>query len=140
MRVVIDTNILLPSLSPRSKSHWLFADLLAERFTLCVTTDILNEYSEIFEQKLGVQARDAVMDLLETLPNLLLVDKFYFWQAIEQDPDDNKFVDCAISAQAKYLVTDDKHFNPLKRKPLFEVEIVTMKEFEQLFHPFDSKA
>ena len=98
MRVVIDTNILLPSLSPRSKSHWLFADLLDERFVLCVTTDILNEYSEIFERKLGVKASSAVMDLLETLPNLLLVDKFYFWQDVEQDPDDNKFVDCAISA------------------------------------------
>ena len=140
MRVVIDTNILLPSLSPRSKSHWLFADLLAERFVLCVTTDILNEYSEVFDRKLGVKASSAVMDLLETLPNLLLVDKFYFWQAVEQDPDDNKFVDCAIAAQAKYLVTDDSHFNPLKRKPLFEVEIVTMKEFEQLFHPPDSKS
>ena len=135
MRVVIDTNILLPSLSPRSKSHWLFADILAERFVLCVTTDILNEYAEVFERKLGIQVADAVMDLLETLPNLQLVDKFFFWQAIEQDPDDNKFIDCAIAAQAKYLVTDDAHFNPLKFKPIFEVGIVTMKEFGLMFHP-----
>ena len=130
MRIVVDTNVLLPSLSPRSSMHWLFADILAERFTLCVTTDILNEYAEIFEEKLrSSQASIAVMDLIMTMPNLLLVNKYYFWQAIERDTDDNKFVDCAVAANARYLVSDDRHFNELKRKPLFEVKVVTYKTF-----------
>ena len=132
MRIVVDTNVLLPSLSPRSSMHWLFTDILAERFTLCVTTDILNEYAEIFEEKLrSSQASIAVMDLIMTMPNLLLVNKYYFWQAIERDTDDNKFVDCAVAANARYLVSDDKHFNELKRKPLFEVKIVTFDTFEK---------
>ena len=50
MKIVVDTNVLLPSLSPRSAMHWLFAEILAEQFTFCVTTDILSEYAEIFEQ------------------------------------------------------------------------------------------
>lgn len=129
MRVVIDTNILLPSLSPRSSMHWLFRDVLDEKLTLCVTTDILNEYAEIFERKLGSKTAAAFLDLITTLPNLVLIEKYYFWQAINVDPDDNKFVDCAVSARAKFLITDDTDFNDLRRNPLFETEVVRFNEF-----------
>ena len=73
------------------------------------------------------------MDLIETMPNLLQVNKFYFWQAVEKDPDDNKFIDCAVAANARYLISNDKHFKELKRKPLFEVEIFTFDEFEKAY-------
>jgi putative PIN family toxin of toxin-antitoxin system len=136
MRIVVDTNVLLPSLSPKSAMHWVFAEILAERWILCVTTDILSEYEEVFERRLGVPIAQAMMDLIMTLPNLLLVEKYYFWQAVEQDPDDNKFLDCAVAARAKYLVSDDKHFNPLRKRPLFEVEIVRYDEFEILYKKY----
>ena len=38
----------------------------------------------------------------------------YNWRLITIDPDDNKFIDCAVAANADYLVTNDKHFNVLK--------------------------
>ena len=129
MRVVIDTNILLPSLSPRSSMHWLFRDVLDEKLILCVTTDILNEYAEIFERKLGSKTAAAFLDLITSLPNLGLIEKYYFWQAIDVDPDDNKFVDCAVSARAKFLITDDTDFNGLRRNPLFQTEVVQFNEF-----------
>ena len=135
MRVVIDTNILLPCLSQRSSMHWLFKEILNEKLTLCVTTDILNEYAEIFERKLGSKTAVAFLDLITTLPNLVLIDKYYFWQAIDVDPDDNKFVDCAVSARAQFLITDDTDFNGLRRKPLFEVEIVRFSEFTSKYTP-----
>ena len=133
MRIVVDTNVLLPSLSPRSPMHWLFAEILAERLILCVTTDILSEYAEIFERKLGTKTAFAVMDLIMTMPNLLCINKFYFWQAIEKDPEDNKFVDCAVAANALYLITNDNHFNELKQKPLFQVNILTFDAFEEIY-------
>ena len=32
---------------------------------------------------------------------------------INNDPDDNKFTDCAITVHADYVITEDKHFAPL---------------------------
>jgi uncharacterized protein len=133
MKIVVDTNILLPSLSPRSPMHWLFADIISEKLTLCVTTDILNEYAEIIERRINSRVSIAVMDVLSTIPNILHVHKYYFWQAIEQDPDDNKFLDCAIAANAKYLITNDNHFKSLRKKPLFEVDIVTFDMFQKVY-------
>ena len=57
MKVVLDTNVLLVSISQRSRLHWIFDALLKGRYSLCVTTDILLEYEEkldeIFSPLLG---------------------------------------------------------------------------------------
>ena len=45
------------------------------------------------------------------------------------DVDDNKFVDCAIAANAEFIVTNDKHFNPLKTIPWPKVEIINLIDF-----------
>ena len=43
--------------------------------------------------------------------NVLRVDAQFRFNLIKSDPDDNKFVDCAIVANADYIVTEDTHFN-----------------------------
>lgn len=63
----------------------------------------------------------------------IVVDKYYFWQLIEVDPDDNKFLDCAISAGAHYLVSEDKHFKVMKQYPYFNVQLVKLREFKIIF-------
>ena len=97
-----------------------------------VTTDILLEYSEVIDRNMGTEVAEAALDLLSELPNVHLVQKYYFWQLIETDPDDNKFVDCAIAAGAHYLVSNDKHFNELQKYPYFNVQLVRLKEFKTL--------
>lgn len=48
---------------------------------------------------------------------------------MENDPDDNKLVDCAISAGVRYIVTNDKHFDILRRVQFPTVEVVSALEF-----------
>lgn len=55
MRVVVDTNVLWVSISRRSQSNWIFKAILEGTLTLCVTTDILEEYAEIISMKLWEQ-------------------------------------------------------------------------------------
>lgn len=129
MKVVIDTNILWVSISSKSSTHWVVQHLLAGTFTLCVTSEILQEYEEIIGQKLGAKTASAFMELLENLDNVEEITRYYSWLLIHQDPDDNKFVDCAIAANAQYLATNDKHFNILKTIPFPKVNIVNVLYF-----------
>ena len=69
---------------------------------LCVTTDILQEYEEIIGNHMGEEVANYVLQILENSTNVNYVTKYYRWQLITVDPDDNKFVDCAISSNAKY--------------------------------------
>ena len=132
MKIVVDTNILLACISPRSTANWLWQDILSGAFEVYVTTDILLEYSEIIDRNMGAEVAEAALDLLSELPNVHLVQKYYFWQLIETDPDDNKFVDCAIAAGAHYLVSNDKHFKELEKYPYFNVQLMRLEEFKAL--------
>ncbi len=129
MKVVLDTNILLVSFSAKSPLHWIWRGLLENRFTLCVTTDILLEYEEVISRHINPAVASAVLDAITDLPNLQYVTKHIFWLLIEQDPDDNKFVDCAIACNAKYLVSEDKHFKVLATIPFPKVEVIGVEEF-----------
>lgn len=114
MRIVLDTNILLVSISSNSVFRWIFDSLLDEDITLCVTTDILIEYEEILSRHMGKELATTVLQIIENAPNVEFITRYYSWNLITADTDDNKFVDCAVAANAKYLVSHDKHFNVLK--------------------------
>lgn len=57
MKLVIDTNIILVSISEYSPHHWVFKSLLNKEYTLCVTNEILLEYEEIVTRYLGQEVR-----------------------------------------------------------------------------------
>ena len=61
--------------------------------------------------------------------NVTFVDPHFRLGLITQDPDDNKFVDCAFAANAEYIVSDDKHFKILERTPFPQLNLIRMAEF-----------
>lgn len=61
--------------------------------------------------------------------NVKRLSPSYAFHLIEADKDDNKFVDCAIIGNAKYIVTHDHHFNILKQIAFPKVDVITLKEF-----------
>jgi predicted nucleic acid-binding protein len=46
--------------------------------------------------------------------NLRRVEPAYHWRLLTADPDDDKFADCAIAAQAEWIITEDRHLDVLK--------------------------
>ena len=131
MKVVIDTNVFLVCVTRTSRLHWIIQCLLDEKFTLCVTTDILAEYAEILEQKINVRVSEDIMAFLEKQPNIERVNTSFRFLMIPNDPDDNKFVDCAISTGADFIVSHDTHFNILKHIPFPKVEVIDTTEFHK---------
>lgn len=63
------------------------------------------------------------------LQNVEKAEVYFRWQLIEADPDDNKFVDCAISASVEWLVTNDKHFSVLKQVDFPAVPLIDAEGF-----------
>lgn len=129
MKIVLDTNVLLVSVSPRSPWHPIFLAFLQGKFSLAVTTDILNEYAEVIEEQMGTMAAHQIMEVIIGQSNLERIEKYYFWLLIQKDPDDNKFVDCFVAAGADYLVTDDKDFRVLNTVPFPKVNLIGKDDF-----------
>jgi putative PIN family toxin of toxin-antitoxin system len=132
MKVVLDTNVLLVSVSPRSSSNWLWHSLLSGDFDICVTTDILDEYAEILGREMGQEVADAVLDLLMELSTVHIIHKYFHWQLVEIDPDDNKFIDCAVAASAQYIVSHDRHLKVIDKYPYFGIKLMSIFDFKEV--------
>ena len=63
-----------------------------------------------------------------------MVQIYYHLHLITADPDDDKFVDCAFKANAKYIVTQDHHYDVLKQTPFPHIEVVDIDEFLNILH------
>jgi putative PIN family toxin of toxin-antitoxin system len=131
-KVVIDTNVLLVSVSEKSKLHWIFRKLIDKEYTLCVTTDILYEYAEILEQHMGSEVSESVLGVLENLDNVEYITRYYRFRLLK-DEDDDKFVDCAIAANASYIVSHDKDFNILSQIDFPKVIVIDTNAFKADF-------
>lgn len=116
----------LPSKSPY---HRIWTDILDGTIELCVSSEILNEYEEILASHSSALLAHSVVQALLNRANVIKVVPTYFFNLIESDPDDNKFVDCAICGSAELIVTNDAHFNVLKRINFPVVDVKSIKEF-----------
>lgn len=128
-QVVVDTNCLLRMIPLRSKYRLVWEAFLNEEYIICVSNDILGEYLEILTQKVNHTFAIRIINALLKSNCIKFFDPHYHFQLIAQDPDDNKFVDCAIIASADFLVSEDKHFNVLKDIPFPKVNVITLEQF-----------
>ncbi|WP_430699447.1 putative toxin-antitoxin system toxin component, PIN family [Parabacteroides leei] len=131
-RVVLDTNCLLISLSKRGDYYKVWKDFFAEKYTLCYTNEILTEYEEILTLKMGAVIAQNVIKAIITRKNTIKLDAHFRFNLIQQDVDDNKFVDCAIAANASYIVSQDHHFDILKNIDFPKVDLIDIDTFISL--------
>ena len=128
-RLVLDTNCLIQIVSPRSKYHSLWDSFVRGENTLCVSNEIIEEYVEIMQHLMGYAAAEYVVKTILNSRFTELIVPYYNFNLIEADKDDNKFVDCAIAAHAKCIVTNDHHYDVLKTIPFPKVEVVSLVDF-----------
>lgn len=130
--VVLDTNVFIVSLIPHMKYYWVYQKVLYGEYNLLISNEILAEYQEQLTTRYDLSFVETNLDFLLLLPNVRLVHPSFRWNLIEDDPDDNKFVDCAVAANADCIVTHDRHFRILNQIEFPAVKPVTISEFKVL--------
>ncbi len=130
-RIVLDTNCLLQALPSKSPYHKLWTDILEGKISLCVNTDVLEEYEEIIAQKTSPDIAHNIVEAIARLSTTTYQEVYLHFSLLIEDVDDNKFVDCAIASNAEFIVTNDRHYNALKQIPWPKVEIITINDFCQ---------
>ena len=133
VKIVLDTNVLIAIIGRQSPLRWIFDSIIRGRIRLCVTTDIILEYQEILELKNGSEVAENVINLITTSPFTTKTEIYYNFDLIREDDDDNKFVNCAIVADALCIVSNDGHFQVLKTIEFPKVDVLTVDEFEQRY-------
>ncbi|TAK35040.1 MAG: putative toxin-antitoxin system toxin component, PIN family [Saprospiraceae bacterium] len=134
MKVVLDTNVLLVSISRRSKYHPIFEAFENKHYQLLVTTDILSEYDETIGYHMGAGTSDNVLNGFHQVSNVTFITKYFYWNLITADPDDDKFVDCAVAGNADFIVSDDNYFKVLKDIPFPKIKVISADDFLEMLN------
>ena len=133
LRIVLDTNILVAIIGRKSPFRWIFDAIIRGDIVLCISTEILLEYQEILEEKTSQDVAENVVNFITVMPTTERFEIYYAFSFIESDPDDNKFVNCAIAANAQFLVSNDRQYEALKQIDFPVVNWITLPAFEQQF-------
>jgi len=139
MRVVLDTNSLLASIAKKSKYRPIFDGILRGKFTVLISNEILSEYTEIIERKASPVVAANISELLVQAKSVEKIEIFFKWLLLFSDEDDDKFVDCAVSGNADFIVTDDKHFNALKNIEFPAVKAIKTQDFLEIVLALDNE-
>ncbi len=101
-----------------------------EHFEWLISNEVLTEYEEKLSDYYSEKTAGIVLNILSVASNVTYTEPYFKWNLIEKDPDDNKFADLAVAGNADFLVTNDRHFSPLKKMVFPKLNIVTIKEFK----------
>lgn len=128
LKVVIDTNVFISGVLVETGNPSLVikAWKRAHKYQLFITEEIIQEVLKVMH-RLNVNA-DIIADWDKVIrKNAISVIAARKIEVIKEDPSDNKFLECAIEAQADYIISGDKH---LKKLVEFEgIKIIDVRKF-----------
>lgn len=127
MRIVIDTNVVISGTFFGGNPRKVLEAVVDGKIAAFATADIVAEYQEIVDEmilrKQGRLRRD-VLAPFEAALHLVQPDCSL---DVCRDPDDDKFLECAVASHALYIVSGDKDL--LDLGAFDNVDIVTAAEF-----------
>ena len=109
MRVVIDTNVFVSSFFG-GKPRKIIELWKQGKITLCFSREIIDEYIMVL-QRLGLENEKELKELLSLFArgfNLLFIAKTQDLNVVLDDPDDDKFIECAVALKAQFIISGDK--------------------------------
>ena len=128
IRVVVDTNIFISSFfggNPRKIIDlWKSGQII-----LCLSRPIIDEYADVL-RRMGLQNERELEELLSLFAhgfNVLFTAKTPNLNVVEKDPDDDKFIECAVALNSKFIVSGDKGLREIK--DYMGIKIKSPKQF-----------
>ena len=110
MRVILDTNVFVSGVFFRGPPYQILTAWRDGKVQLVVSPEILDEYQrvgEILEKQFPKVDLGPIIDLLAVKAKLVLPPPLP--EHVCADPDDDKFLACALASKTKFVISGDKH-------------------------------
>ncbi len=128
IRAVVDTNIFISSFfggNPRK-----VIDLWKSgQITLCLSRPIVDEYVDVL-RRMGLQNERELEELLSLFAHgfhVLFTTKTPNLKVVKKDPDDDKFIECAVALNSKFIISGDKALREIE--DYMGIQIQSPKQF-----------
>jgi putative PIN family toxin of toxin-antitoxin system len=121
LRIVLDTNVLISGIFFRGNERNLLERLFNKEFEIICTEEIFEEYSVVIKRLAGKYDKNNYNEIINIIARNCTFIQNVYSKKYSRDPDDDKFINCAISGKADYLVSGDKDLLVLKKIAGFEI-------------------
>jgi putative PIN family toxin of toxin-antitoxin system len=132
LRVVIDTNIYISAIFWNGKPREVIDLGRDGKITIFTSLDIENEIAGKLKTTFKLAEEDVNQILLDfstfTLP--IRINKQLI--VVQDDPDDNKFIECAVECRANYIISGDRHL--LNLKEYEGIKLIKSSEFLKVYY------
>ncbi len=130
MRIVLDTNVLISGIFFGGIPGRILSAWASGKLTLVLSPDILDEYrrvgQELTKRYPDIEvALESVLTLLAM--NATIVDALPLDAAVSKDPDDDKFLACALASRTSIIVSGDNHLRSVSDWQ--GIEVLTPRQF-----------
>jgi len=135
LRVVLDTNVLISAILFGGKPRQILEKAIRREIRLCISEPILDEFRGVLRRSKFDYSPKMIQAILTELTGVAdFVNPSRTIDAVPEDPADNRILECAVEAEANYIVTGDSHLLKLSRYR--NIEIVNAVAFlEKLSSP-----
>jgi len=132
MKVVVDTNVLISGLLFSGTPARIFKVWRRRRIRFVLTPEILEEYvrvCNVLQEQFPEVELSAILQAIAAKSDLIQAPALA--EAVCDDPDDDKFLACAVAGKTKIVVSGDRHL--LKVSGYRGIRVLTPREFVNEF-------
>ena len=118
LRAVLDSNIYISAFhSPNGRNAVLWQAAIDELFQLIVSPPIIRETARVLRADFQ-WPEERVLDMVRLVARVAgrgLVTPRGTLDAVKDDPDDNRILECAVDGRAELIISNDRHLLDLKQ-------------------------
>ena len=127
MRIVRDTNVMASAVFFGGQPYRLLHYIMEGQVDVVASEEIVDEYEEIFlrlkHKYPSIRTRIPLNDILARFEIIRVTSDIH----VSRDPDDDKFISCAVDGKCLYIVSGDSDL--LSIGNYGNVEILTVVDF-----------
>jgi uncharacterized protein len=109
MRIVLDTNILISALFFKGELCRFHNLWKSGKITPLLTRETFGEFQKVLEYPKFKLTKDKIQFIIyeEILPYFEIVEVKKEIKGVSKDPDDDKFISCAVNGNSEYIISGD---------------------------------
>lgn len=135
MRITADTNVLISASFWYGDSEEIMQKVENKEIELILSKEIIEEFTNVLNYKeIQEKIKDKNLEMKRAVEKIIsistIIEPKQKFNAVKEDPKDNKIIECAVEANVNYLISQDNHL--LKLKEFKGIKIITPKEFLDL--------
>lgn len=127
MKIVIDTNVVISAIFFGGNPRKVVEAVLDEKLTACANQEIIDEYLEIIEEMIKRKQGNLDNNSFTKFISRLEIKEQVSHDIVSRDPEDDKFINCALDTKSLFIVSGDNDLLVLKKYK--DIEIITAQEF-----------